>query len=88
MTMNPSKYSHEFVESYDGLIGFGWDRQTDENSLICYLQMFSDDTLLHILVKRMSDEDIVEIQNLIHRMLKKHISESEYHRLFLKDHHP
>jgi hypothetical protein len=88
MTTQNAKYSHLYVESYDGLIGFGWDRETDEKSLICYLQMFSDDHLLNTLAPRLSDEDIDEIQMMVHRMLKKHFSESEYHQLFLKDNHP
>jgi hypothetical protein len=83
-----SKYAHGFVNSYEGLIGFGWDRETDENSLICYLQMFSDDLLMKTLVGRLSDLDIDEIQAMIHRILKKHLTESEYHQLFLKDDHP
>jgi hypothetical protein len=87
MTTNNIKPSHDFVKSYEGLIGFGWDRETDENSLICYLQMFSDDRLLKALVARLSDQEIDEIQMMIHRMLKKHFTESEYHQLFLKDNH-
>jgi hypothetical protein len=87
MTGN-SKHTHAFVESYDGFIGFGWDRKTDENSLVCYLQMFSDDTLLKVLVPRLSDQDMDEIQTMILRMLKKHLTETEYHQFFLKDRHP
>jgi hypothetical protein len=36
-------HSHTFVETYDGLVGFGADRKTDENTVIYYLQKFSDD---------------------------------------------
>ena len=82
------KYSHNFVETYQGLIAFGWDREMDEQSLICYLQMFSDDTLMKTIVSRFTDSEINEIQDLIHRLLKTHCSESEYHRLFLKEDHP
>jgi len=88
MSTDHPKHTHSFVESYEGLIGFGWDRETDENSLVCYLQMFSDDRLLGTLVQRLSDQDIDEIQALILRMLRKHFTESEYHQLFLKDNHP
>ncbi|MBW1763489.1 MAG: cytoplasmic protein, partial [Deltaproteobacteria bacterium] len=35
-------HSHKFVEEYEGLVGFGMDRETDENTLIYYLQKFSD----------------------------------------------
>jgi hypothetical protein len=80
-----SKHAHEFVEIYDGLIGFGLDRETDENTVICYLQKFSDDTLLNLLRKRLTDEELSDIFTLISRILKAHLSEAEYHHCFLKD---
>ena len=82
------KYFHEFVETYDGFPGFGWDRQTDENTLICYLQMFSDDQLLKHLVPRLGDAELEEVYSLINRLLKTHLDDGEYHRLFLKEDHP
>ncbi len=33
-------HSHEFVENYDELVGFGLDRGTDEKTIIFYLQKF------------------------------------------------
>jgi len=80
-------HTHDFVENYKGLLGFGMDRETDENTIICYLQKFSDDTLMKHIIKLMSDEELNEIFEIISRMLKKHLSEPEYHRLFLKDAH-
>ena len=82
-----SKMTHEFMEQYQGLIGFGMDRETDEDSIVCYLQMFSNDELMKVLKKRFSDEDIEEILNLISRKLKKHLTEEEYHNLFLGEPH-
>ena len=79
------KHSHDFVEDYHGLVGFGADRETDEYSLIYYLQKFSDDALITPLVKRMRDSEIQELFDLINRIMKRHLSEDEYHRLFLKD---
>lgn len=80
-----SKHAHTFVENYQGLIGFGMDRQTDESTLICYLQKFADDDLLSTLLPRLADAELEEIFNLIHRLLKSHLIEEEYHTLFLKD---
>ena len=80
-----AEHSHDFVENYSGLVGFGADRETDESTLIYYLQKFSDDTLISALVKRMSDRELEEIFNLITRVMKRHLSEPEYHRLFLKE---
>ncbi len=35
--------------------------------------------------ERMSDEDLKELFNLTGRLLKKHLTEEEYHAFFLKD---
>jgi len=79
---------HQFVETYQGLVGFGLDRENDQNTIVFYLQKFSDDALLQTLVKRLSDDELNEIFSLVTRLLKRHLTESEYHRLFLKDDHP
>lgn len=80
-----AKHSHTFVETYDGFLGYGMDRQTDENTVQIYLQKFSDDALMATVLGRMSDEDLTEVFNVVGKMLKKHFTEPEYHRLFLKD---
>lgn len=80
-----AKFSHRFVETYDDMIGFGLDRAHDEAAVIIYLQMFSDDSLIKALVKRMTDEELEEVFELINRILRKHLVEPEYHTLFLKD---
>ncbi|MCF8025119.1 MAG: cytoplasmic protein [Desulfobacteraceae bacterium] len=79
------KYSHEFVETCDGLMGFGWERETDEQTIACYLQMLSDDGLIKILASRMSDRELEELHDLITRLLRTHLNDDEYHGLFLKD---
>jgi cation transport regulator ChaC len=80
-----SKHSHRFVEAYDGLVGFGLDRETDENTVVYYLQKFSDDEVMARLKERMSDEDLEAVFTLVGDLLRKHLSEEEYHALFLKD---
>ena len=80
-----SRYNHNFVENYKGLVGFGLDRETDEASFISYLQQFSDDELMMTLKKRITEEEINEMVDLLHRLMRKHFTEDEYHRLFLKD---
>ncbi|MFH2131178.1 MAG: cytoplasmic protein [bacterium] len=67
------------------MVGFGLDREHDENTVIYYLQKFSDDTVMKTLIKRLTDEDLEELFDLVNRMLKKHFSETEYHGLFLKE---
>lgn len=82
-----AKYTHNFIEEYDDLIGFGMDRETDENTIICYLQMFSNDELMNKIVKKLKDEELEEIFSLLTRLMKSHLSEPEYHQFFLKDNH-
>jgi TorA maturation chaperone TorD len=86
--MNQKIHSHAFVEQYEGMVGFGFDRETDEKSLIVYLQKFSDDALLAALVPRLSDTEIQELFERVSHLLKEHLQEAEYHQLFLKDETP
>ena len=79
------KHTHDFVESYQGLVGYGADRETDENTLIYYLQKFSDDRFMSLITKRMTDEEMLELFDLLNRLLKNHWEEAEYHGVFLKD---
>lgn len=79
------KHTHDFVEEYTGLVGFGLDRATDEASLKVYLQKFSDDEFLRAFVGRLSDGEINTLFEDLSLLLKKHLEEDEYHALFLKD---
>ncbi len=78
-------HHHQFVETYDGPVGFGLDRKLDENTLICYLQKFSDDDLMGLISERMSQKDMEELFDLLTRLLKSYLTEPEYHRYFLRD---
>jgi len=80
-------HRHHFVETYQGIVGFGLDRETDESTVICYLQKFSDDACIKTMVTRMSDQALEELFSCMSRLLKEHLSEDEYHELFLKDGH-
>ena len=80
-----AKHSHDFAETYDGFLGYGMDRQSDENTVQIYLQKFSDDHLMKKILKRMADEDLADVFEVISKMLKKYLTEPEYHKLFLKD---
>jgi len=78
-------HSHEFIESFDGLVGFGLNRETDENTIIYYLQKFSDDRLMSLMRRRMSDEELEALFSQLSNLLRKHLSEDEYHHHFLKE---
>jgi len=73
------------VEDYEGPVAFGLNRETDENTLIVYLQKFSDDRLMDVLRHRMTDRDLADLFDLLSGLMQKHLSEAEYHTLFLKE---
>jgi hypothetical protein len=79
------KDTHNFIQEYKGLGAFGMDRKTDEETLMFYLQKFSEDTFMETFLPRLSEKELEELYLLINGHLKKHISEDEYHGLFLKD---
>ena len=78
-------HSHEFIETYEGLVGFGLNRETDENTIIYYLQKFSDDQLMSLLRSRMSNQELEALFSQLSDLLRKHLSEEEYHHYFLKE---
>ncbi len=80
-----AKHQHTFVEKYDGLVGFGFSREVDEKSLIFYLQKFSEDDLVEVLVPRLSDDEINQLFELMGKLMRNHLTDKEYHELFLKD---
>jgi hypothetical protein len=82
-----SVHSHDFVETYKGLVGFGLDRQTDENTIIYYLQKFSDDELMQVIKGRLQDQELADLFDMLSNLLSRHLNEDEYHRLFLKEEH-
>ncbi len=64
-------------------ICFGLDRATDERSLGDFLRIFSSDPLLATLIPRLSDKEINALVDTLSVLLRTHLSEQEYHRLFL-----
>ncbi|MBL0700841.1 MAG: cytoplasmic protein [Desulfosarcina sp.] len=79
------KDTHNFIQKYKGMGAFGLDRGTDEETIMFYLQKFSEDSFLKAFISRLSDLELEEIYLFINKKLKEHISEDEYHTLFLKD---
>jgi hypothetical protein len=66
-------------------MAFGYSRDEDERSLIVFLQKFSDDDLMKLLGSRLSDSEMEELVDRLTGLMKRHLSEAEYHRYFLKD---
>ncbi len=66
-------------------ICFGLNRETDERSLAAFLQRFAEPAFLQTLIPRLKEEEITSLLDFLSRLMHKHCSEKEYHRLFLKD---
>lgn len=80
------QHSHDFVEQYNGMVGYGLDRETDQATLQVYLQKFSDDALMKNLLPRLRQGEMDQLFDLLSGLLRAHLKEEEYHELFLKDH--
>jgi len=78
------QHSHRFVEEYDGLVGFGLNREVDEYTLTYYLQKFSDDELMTLIRPRLTETEMEQLFDLIARLMQQHLTEEEYHQYFLK----
>ena len=83
--MAEKKHEHPAVLSEFGKeqICFGLDRPLDEQSLIAFMEILSTPDLLHVLVPRLEDEEILAVVDFFTGLMKKHLSHEEYHRLFL-----
>ena len=64
-------------------IAFGWDRQTDEQSLRAFAERFCRAELLDVLIPRLDDQEITGLVDHLSRLMRSHLSEKEYHRLFM-----
>lgn len=79
------QHNHEFVETYTGALAQGLDYETDLATLQAYLQKLSDDELMEKLLPRLERGEIDQFFDLIARCLRLHLSDEEYHELFLRD---
>ena len=66
-------------------ICFGLDRPTDEASLAAFVGRFARPALLAALIPRMADEEIIATLDFLTALMQKHLSDPEYHRLFLAE---
>lgn len=67
---------------------FGLSRELDRESIICFLQLIGNQKLTETLAKRLSEEEIQEIVQFFTGVLKKNMTEEEYHTLFLLEESP
>ncbi|HER63321.1 MAG TPA: cytoplasmic protein [Desulfobacteraceae bacterium] len=64
-------------------IVFGLSRQEDERSLADFLRLFAGQRLTSVLIPRMTDEEISQTVERLSRIMRNHLTEKEYHSLFL-----
>lgn len=64
-------------------ICFGLNRQLDQASFSCFLQLAGRREVAETLASRLDSEEIDSFVSLFTGLLKKHFSSSEYHALFL-----
>lgn len=73
MTINPDKMC------------FGLSGELDRESFSCYLQLAGNEEFAKTLAKRVNSEEILKFVDSFTALLRKYLSEDEYHRLFLQD---
>ena len=64
-------------------ICFGFNRQTDEESLQYFIRAFAQPELLNVLIPRLTDAEISTLLDSLSTLMGKHFKEKEYHALFL-----
>lgn len=69
-------------------IVFGLSREDDERSLATFLGLFARQPFTDVLIPRLSDDEILGLVNLLTALMHNHLSEREYHELFLVETSP
>lgn len=67
---------------------FGLSTELDRESVSCFLQLIGRPGLAETLAKRLSSTEIRELVHFFTGILKSHMTEDEYHELFLMEHSP
>jgi len=70
-------------------ICFGLTEELDRQSLAIFLQLCGQDDFVKVFAPRLSGEEIINFVDHVMELLRKHLNEDEYHRLFLgeQQHH-
>ncbi len=67
---------------------FGLNLDLDRESVSCFLQLLGRPELATTLANRLSSEEIQELVHYFTGLLKKNMSEDEYHEMFLLEKSP
>jgi hypothetical protein len=68
-------------------ICFGLNQQLDQQSFSCFLQLAGRQEFADFLSQRLSEQEIHGFVDFFTALLKRSLSEEEYHHLFLQDKH-
>ncbi len=69
-------------------ICFGLSEQLDKESLACFLQLAGNKKFADVFASRLSSKEIDDLVGSFMSLLRRHLSEDEYHSLFLQDEVP
>ena len=64
---------------------FGLSEDLDKESFACFLQIAGEKKFAETFAQRLSSEEILHFVDSFTGLLRNHLSEDEYHKLFLKD---
>ena len=68
-------------------ICFGLTKELDQQSLFTFLQLCGRPEFAKEFSTRLTSDEIIELADHVMKLLKNHLNENEYHRLFLNDPH-
>lgn len=68
-------------------ICFGLTDELDRQSLAMFLKLGGQDEFAKLFAERLSSEEIIRFVDDFMTLLRRHLSENEYHRIFLGDEH-
>ncbi|PHR24615.1 MAG: hypothetical protein COA36_15100 [Desulfotalea sp.] len=68
-------------------ICFGLTTELDQQSLATFLQLCGRPQFAEEFASRLSSEETTELVDHVMKLLRNHLNENEYHRLFLGDTH-
>ena len=64
---------------------FGLTEELDRKSFACFLQLAGNEQFAETLSQRVTSEEILRFVDSFTELLRQHLSEPEYHSLFLQD---
>jgi len=68
-----------------GQICFGLSLGLDRSSMATFLQLCGERDFAEIFAGRLSEAEILTLADHVMGLVRRHLSEDEYHRIFLKD---